>query len=80
MQKFGPSQRLTAVLLAAADSAVLAGAAVAAAWIRFGSGLFAHEFGKTLDHPWFIAYALLSQLLLSTTFDLYRPQSWRTRD
>ena len=80
MQKFGPSQRLTAVLLAAADSAVLAGAAVAAAWIRFGSGLFAREFGKTLDHPWFIAYAILAQILLSTTFDLYRPQSWRTRD
>jgi lipopolysaccharide/colanic/teichoic acid biosynthesis glycosyltransferase len=80
MQKIGPSQRLTALLLAAADSTVLAGAVVAAAWIRFGGELFAREFGKTLDHPWFIAYAILAQILLSTTFDLYRPQSWRTRD
>ncbi|PWB76122.1 MAG: hypothetical protein C3F15_05780 [Holophagae bacterium] len=80
MQRIGPSQRLTAMLLAAADLLILAGAAVVAARIRFGSELFNHEFGKTLDHPWFIVYALLAQVLLSTTFDLYRPQSWRTRD
>ncbi len=80
MQRIGPSQRLTALLLAAADSLILAGAVVVAARIRFGSELFAGEFGKTLDHPWFIIYALLAQFLLSTTFDLYRPQSWRTRD
>jgi lipopolysaccharide/colanic/teichoic acid biosynthesis glycosyltransferase len=80
MQRIGSSQRLTALLLAVADSVILAGAAVVAARIRFGGELFADEFGKTLDHPWFIVYALLAQVLLSTTFDLYRPQSWRTRD
>jgi len=74
------TQRLTAFVLAAVDAAILVGAAVGAAWIRFGNELFAAEFRKTLDHPWFIAYALLAQILLSTTFDLYRPQSWRTRD
>ena len=80
MQRIGLSRRLTELTLAAGDAAILVGGGVVAAWLRFGSGLFAQEFGKTLDHPWFIAYALVSQLLLSTTFDLYRPQSWRTRD
>ena len=51
-----------------------------AAWIRFGSALFPQELGLILDHPGFIAYAILAQLGLAMSFDLYRPESWRSRD
>ena len=50
-----------------------------AAWLRFGSYFFSAEFARILDHPGFILYAVLIQLGLATTFDLYRPQSWRTK-
>ena len=62
------------------DAAILVAAGLAAAWIRFGSEIFAHEVGRILDHPGFVAYAICAQLILAITFDLYRPQTWRTRD
>ncbi len=67
-------------MLAAADAAILVAAALVAAWIRFGGGLFGREVHRIAEHPAFIAYALLVQLALALTFDLYRPESWRTRD
>lgn len=66
--------------LALADAAILMTAALGAAWIRFSSDILERELGRILDHPGFIAYALLAQLVLAVTFDLYRPQSWRSRD
>jgi lipopolysaccharide/colanic/teichoic acid biosynthesis glycosyltransferase len=71
---------MTPLFLALTDAAILLAAGVAAAWIRFGSDDLLPELGKILDHPGFIAYAVLVQLALATTFDLYRPESWRTRD
>jgi lipopolysaccharide/colanic/teichoic acid biosynthesis glycosyltransferase len=62
------------------DAAVLVAAGFLAAWIRFGPKLLASEIDRILDHPGFITYALLVQLALATTFDLYRPESWRTKD
>jgi lipopolysaccharide/colanic/teichoic acid biosynthesis glycosyltransferase len=68
------------VLLAMADLAILVASGLAAAWIRFGPALFQAELEKIAGHPWFIGYMLLAQLGLATTFDLYRPESWRTKD
>ena len=80
MQAFEENRRTTALILATADGVLLLASVVAAAWIRFGSRLFASEIGQILDHNWFIIYLLLAQLTLSTAFDLYRPQRWRTKD
>jgi exopolysaccharide biosynthesis polyprenyl glycosylphosphotransferase len=74
------NQRLTAILLAVMDTVILLGSGVAATWLRFGSDRFGAEILRILDHPGFVAYAVIVQLLLATTFDLYRPASWRTRD
>ena len=68
------------LVLVTMDAAVLVGAGVAAAWIRFGSEILGRELDLILDHPGFIAYAILAQFALAVTFDLYRPESWRTRD
>jgi lipopolysaccharide/colanic/teichoic acid biosynthesis glycosyltransferase len=80
MQELADNRRPTQLMLALADAAILVAAAMAAAWIRFGSDLFVQEVHRILDHPGFIAYAILVQLALAITFDLYRPDSWRTRD
>ena len=53
---------------------------VAAAWIRFPSQLFSQEISLLLNHPGFLIYAVATQWALATTFDLYPPGSWRTRD
>jgi len=74
------NRRPAQVLLAAIDTTCLVAGGLVAAWIRFGSLLFPHELGRIFDHPGFIAYAILAQLGLAITFDLYRPESWRTRD
>ena len=42
------------------------------------TGAFADKFGY--KRTFFIAYAILVQLALAITFDLYRPESWRNRD
>jgi len=68
------------LVLVAMDAAVLVGAGIVAAWVRFGSDILARELDLILDHPGFIAYAILAQFALAVTFDLYRPESWRTRD
>jgi len=73
-------RRPAQLLLAATDTGFLVAGGLVAAWIRFGSWLFPQELGRILDHPGFIAYAILAQLGLAITFDLYRPESWRTRD
>jgi len=62
------------------DTAVLVGSAVAAAWIRFGGDILGRELDLILSHPGFIAYAILAQFGLAVTYDLYRPESWSTRD
>lgn len=68
------------LVLVTMDAAVLVGAGVAAAWIRFGSEILGRELDLILGHPGFIAYAIFAQFALAVTFDLYRPESWRTRD
>jgi lipopolysaccharide/colanic/teichoic acid biosynthesis glycosyltransferase len=80
MLAFEENRRTTALILATADAAILVASVVAATWIRFGTRLFEGEFHRLLEHPGFVAYLLASQLALSTAFDLYRPQSWRTKD
>ena len=80
MQEIADNRRPAQVLLILIDAAILLAAGLAAAWIRFGAEDFSHELGQILDHPGFIAYAILVQLGLATTFDLYRPESWHTRD
>jgi len=80
VQRVAENQRLTAVMLAVMDTMILLGSGVAATWLRFGSDRFGAEFLEILQHPGFVAYAVIVQLLLATTFDLYRPASWRTRD
>ena len=80
MQEIADNRRLAQVLLILMDAAILLAAGLAATWIRFGADDFSHELGRILDHPGFIAYAILVQLGLAITFDLYRPESWHTRD
>jgi lipopolysaccharide/colanic/teichoic acid biosynthesis glycosyltransferase len=80
MQGLSDIRRSGQLALAAADAAILIAAGFIASWVRFGGGILERELGRILDHPGFIAYALLAQLVLAVTFDLYRPQSWRTRD
>lgn len=80
MQEFSATLRPTQLMLASLDSIILLAGGVVAAWIRFGSWQFPKELTQILDHPAFIAYAILAQLGLAITFDLYRPESWRTRD
>jgi len=80
VQRIPANQRLTVAMLAAIDTAILLGAGIAAAWLRFGGQSFAFEIQKILEHPWFVAYAVVVQLVLASTFDLYRPAAWRTND
>ena len=80
MQRVPADTRLTWLPLALLDAAILLASGVGAAWLRFSSHDFPIELAKILDHPGFILYAVLVQLGLATTFDLYRPQSWRTKD
>jgi lipopolysaccharide/colanic/teichoic acid biosynthesis glycosyltransferase len=80
VQGISNNRRPVQLLLATTDTACLVAGGLAAAWIRFGSSLFSQELGLILDHPGFVAYAILAQLGLAMSFDLYRPESWRTRD
>jgi len=80
VQGIADNRRLTQVLLAMADALMLLAAGLAATWIRFGSEAFSPELAKILHHPGFVAYAVLVQLGLAVTFNLYRPENWRTRD
>jgi len=80
MQKIAIRELRTRFLLAEADAMILLIAGVMAAWIRFGSVGFDAELNQLLQHPGFILYAVLIQFGLATTFDLYRPSSWRTPD
>jgi len=80
MQRLSSTWRPTQLLLASLDSTILLAGGLVAAWIRFGTLHFPNELARILDHPAFVAYAVLAQLGLAITFDLYRPESWRTRD
>ncbi len=80
MRKIAVRELRTRIVLAESDALVLLLAGVAAAWIRFGSVGFDLEIDQLLRHPGFIIYAVLVQLGLASTFDLYRPASWRTPD
>ena len=80
VQGISNNRRPVQLLLATTDTAFLVVGGLVAAWIRFGSALFSQELGLILDHPGFIAYAIFAQLGLAIAFDLYRPESWRTRD
>jgi len=80
MQKIASNQRLTWLSLAVLDGIILLGAGLVATWIRFSSAFLEQQLAELLQHPGFIAYALAVQLGLATTFDLYRPENWRTAD
>jgi lipopolysaccharide/colanic/teichoic acid biosynthesis glycosyltransferase len=80
MPEFSNNRRPAHFILPVLDAAILLAAGLGAAWIRFGNQLLPREIDRILDHPWFIAYAILVQLGLAITFDLYRPESWRGRD
>jgi lipopolysaccharide/colanic/teichoic acid biosynthesis glycosyltransferase len=80
MQRIAPANLRTRIFLAESDALILLGAALVAAWVRFGTDGFASEFAQILRHPGFIIYAVVVQFVLATTFDLYRPSSWRTPD
>jgi lipopolysaccharide/colanic/teichoic acid biosynthesis glycosyltransferase len=80
MQRIASKQRRTELVLAVTDAAFLLAAGVAAAWIRFGGEFYQHELNQILRHPGFVAYAIAMLWGLATTFDLYRPENWRTRD
>jgi lipopolysaccharide/colanic/teichoic acid biosynthesis glycosyltransferase len=80
MQNLAVRRLRTRILLAGLDALILVLAGVAAAWIRFGPVGFDLELDQILRHPGFILYAVLVQFGLATTFDLYRPSSWRTPD
>jgi len=80
MQEIADNRRPAQLFLAVLDATILLAAGLAAAWIRFGADDFPQELGRILDHPGFIGYAILVQLGLAITFDLYRPESWLTRD
>ncbi len=80
MQRIVDNRRATQALLAAMDAAALLAGGFIATWIRFGGWVLPQELGRILDHPGFIAYAVLAQLALAITFDLYRPETWRSRD
>jgi lipopolysaccharide/colanic/teichoic acid biosynthesis glycosyltransferase len=80
MHGLAANQRLAAPVLAAIDAVVLLGAGVIAAWLRFGGRDVMSEISEIVTHPGFIAYAVVAQIALATTFDLYRPESWRTHD
>lgn len=80
MERLAANQRAGRLALAFIDAVTLIGAGMAAAWLRFGSDGFAREIDLVVAHPWLIAYILVMQLGLAITFDLYRPESWRTND
>ncbi len=80
MQKIAARELRTRFLLAEADALILLAAGAVAAWIRFGAIGFDAELNQIFQHPGFIIYAVLIQFGLATTFDLYRPSSWRTPD
>jgi lipopolysaccharide/colanic/teichoic acid biosynthesis glycosyltransferase len=80
MQRIVDNRQATQALLAAMDAAALLAGGFIATWIRFGGWVLPQELGRILDHPGFIAYAVLAQLALAITFDLYRPETWRSRD
>ncbi|MCU0304280.1 MAG: sugar transferase [Thermoanaerobaculales bacterium] len=80
MQRIAARELRTRALLAEADALILLVAGLAAAWLRFGSTGFEPELEQILRHPGFIIYAVVVQFGLATTFDLYRPSSWRTLD
>jgi lipopolysaccharide/colanic/teichoic acid biosynthesis glycosyltransferase len=80
MQEIADNRRPVQLMLALMDTGVLVAAGLAATWMRFGGEIFPRELGRMMNHPGFIAYAILVQLGLAITFDLYRPDSWRNRD
>jgi lipopolysaccharide/colanic/teichoic acid biosynthesis glycosyltransferase len=80
MQKIAARDLRTKLVLAELDALILLVAGVMAAWIRFGPAGFDFEIAQILRHPGFIFYAAAAQFGLATTFDLYRPASWRTPD
>ena len=80
MQSIAGSRRPTQFLLVAGDALILMAAILAANWLRFGSEVFNEELSRILAHPGFIVYAVLAQVGLATTFSLYNPESWRSKE
>ncbi len=70
----------TAYGLSILDALILVVSGVVAAWMRFTPAFFEREMAEFAAHPGFIAYAILVQWALATTFDLYRAESWRSRE
>ena len=80
MPTFGTDRRMTVGILLFLDALSLLLGAVLAAWIRFLPQFFLQELKVILAHPGFILYAVGIQWALATTFDLYRPPTWRGHD
>lgn len=80
MWEFQANRWLLAWVLGVIDAITIIGGGVAAAWIRFVPHYFHYELTLLSEHPGFIAYAVLLQWGLATTFDLYLPESWRGKD
>ena len=80
MQKTAIRDLRARALLATSDALILIAAGFIAAWVRFGSEGLDFELDQILQHPGFILFAVSVQFGLATTFDLYRPSSWRTPD
>ncbi|MCP4895505.1 MAG: hypothetical protein GY906_00905 [bacterium] len=80
MQAIASNRLKLAVGFALTDSLILILSAVAAAWIRFPPSYLTNALEELLLHPAFVLYALAAHLAVATTFDLYRPEQWRTRD
>ncbi len=70
----------TAYGLTILDALILIASGVLAAWVRFTPAFFEREMAEFAAHPGFIVYAILVQWGLATTFDLYRAESWRSRE
>ncbi len=79
---FGPTSvsDLDRLVIAAVDIAVTLVAGFAAAWIRFPAQLLPQTLNELAQHPGLVVWGLASVLGLATTFDLYRPTSWRSID
>ncbi len=80
MQRIAASRQQTVIGLALLDAVILVASGIAATWLRFRSVQFGVEMELMAEHPGFVAYAVIMLWFLATTFDLYRAESWRSRE
>lgn len=80
MQRITAMHRRNRAALAILDGIVLMAAMIIAGRLRFGGTAFSYELEQLFAHPGFLAFAVILQFGLATTFELYQPQRWRTKD